>query len=233
MPAYRYYVDHGLNVRSMCEVEGSEQHHLIHVMRAEKGDRVELVNGRGSLAQAEIISISRNTASVRIESVINESSQQSTLILAQALPRLNRLDTIVEKGTELGMTELWLFPGALSERKALNKKQLDRVKHIAVAAMKQSGRLFLPNIRLLSSLIDWERPEGQLFFGDLHPDAPKLYSAEIDKSLTVAIFIGPESGFTGKEEELLKNWGARGVQLHQNVLRTDTAAIAALCYLSQ
>lgn len=233
MPAERYYIDSPLEQHQQATIEGSELHHL-RVMRASVGDTVELVNGRGALATGTIQQMAKHHASLVIQEVTHSPKPSFEIILAQAMPRLNRLDFVLEKGTELGMTQLWLFPGANSERKSLNDNQLAHLRAITVAAMKQCGRLHLPFISILNPLADWSTPTYPLFFGDLDPQAPLFSQAwQQQKPTSGAIFVtGPESGFSTAEISRLKALSGIGVKLHPNILRTDTASIVALSLIT-
>lgn len=166
--------------------------------------------------------------------MVTEAPPPYRLILAQAIPRTNRLEFILEKGTELGMTEIWLFASARSERRNFSEHQEARLKNITIAALKQCGRLFLPTIVMLPQIKDWPKLPYPAFFGDTQPSAPILASAfqKHDGCQEVLFCIGPESGFTPEETTLLQTHGANGVKLHPNILRTDTAALAALSLLS-
>lgn len=233
MPAERYYFNGELKQDESILLQDQEFHHLAHVMRSQPGEQVELVNGRGSLAQGEISSfIKKQGASITIRSVQSYQKGSRRLILAQAMPRMNRLDTILEKGTELGMTDIWLFPGNRSERKDLNRQPLERMQGVMVSAMKQCGRLFLPEMRLMGSLAEWDQFPASSFFGDLDPNAPTLNKAWKGVASEVCFFVGPESGFSPDEIQLLRKRGVVGVKLHDNVLRTDTAALVALTLAS-
>lgn len=229
MPAERFFIDSALEERMEIILEGSEFHHLAHVMRIDEGDITEIVNGQGALARAQLKRREKKKALFEVESVLKQEKPSKKIILAQALPRINRLDFIIEKGTELGATEFWLFPGQLSERKLLTEHQIERLKGQIIASMKQCGRLFLPEIKIRPSINKWERLELPGYFGDLSENAPhflKVYKG--DSSL---FFIGPESGFTENEQRELQKLGAQGVKLHPNILRTDTAALVALTLL--
>jgi len=233
MPQNRYFLDAIFHQDSHVLLEGEEAHHLSRVMRKEKGDPIELVNGKGQLATASIEAIEKNRVHIIIRTLFEPKPPKRRVIICQALPRFNRLETIVEKGTELGMYALWLYPGALSEKKDLSNSQLCRLKAIAIASMKQSGRLDLPLISLHPSLEKWSKLDFPAFFGDLEPEAPSLLSAlKGNISDDLLFFVGPESGFTPKEKEQLKNIHAFGVRLHINTLRTDTAPLAALSIIS-
>ena len=128
------------------------------------------------------------------------------------------------------MTQLWLFPGEHSERKELTEHQLERAKAITVAAMKQCGRLWLPAIELKPKLAAWCGLDFTGLYGDVSPQAPGIRQVweRVAPSKGIVFWIGPESGFSAREEEKLKQLGAHGVKLHPNILRTDTAALVAL-----
>jgi len=232
MPHSRFFLDTLFQVDAESTLSGDEAYHLQRVMRKREGEVVELVNGRNQLAKATILSLEKKYIQLRILE-IEEKFSDRTIILCQALPRLNRLDTIVEKGTELGMTELWLFPGQLSEKKELTSLQIKRLESISVAAMKQCGRLDLPKIILKPSLFTWNYSYQHYlaYFGEFSAAASPFYTV-LPKEKNILFFIGPESGFTLDEESHLRQNNVIGVRLHPNILRTDTAAIAALSMIA-
>lgn len=193
-----------------------------------------MINGRGQLAEAHVARIEKKKAVLRITKVEESPPSPLKAILVQAIPRINRLDLIVEKGTELGMSELWLFPGEKSEKKKLSEQQFNRLKTISISAMKQCGRLYLPPITIHPPLAKWESYPSPSYFGDLSETAPTIFEEWQKKppSNELYFFIGPESGFTNREVELLKENQAKGVSMHENILRTDTAAITALAIIN-
>lgn len=230
MPIDRFFVDSIFNEIEELELESQEFHHLSHVTRSREGDEVEIVNGKGQLAKAVITKLEKRKAKLKIFELLTSSPASLKKILAQALPRLNRLDTIVEKCTELGMDELWLFPGERSEKKELTESQFARIKSLSISAMKQCGRLYLPKIILHPPLKLWKAFPESCFFGDISPNAPTFFEAwqTMPPVGSLAFFIGPESGFSQLEIEIFQKQKAKGVFLNENILRTDTAAIAAL-----
>lgn len=227
MPKERFFTNQELNTNDQIEISGQEFHHLAHVMRIQENEEVELVNGQGILGFATLVKKDKKSALFLINDIYKENLASKKIILAQALPRINRLDMIIEKATELNVTEIWLFPGTLSERKTLTDHQIERLEGLSIAAMKQCGRLFLPKIKICPSLDKWKEFPIYSYFGDVSDDAPHFLKA-YKQNEDVLFFIGPESGFTEKEESLLKTNHVKGVKLHQNILRTDTAAIVAL-----
>lgn len=235
MPAERYFIDANLNIHQQQELSGSEFHHLVHVMRTRKGDLIEVVNGRGTLAQAIVQDLSKDKARLQIEDIYQEPPSSCQLILAQAIVKQNRLEMILEKGTELGVDSFWLFPGDHSAKKEYYPSQLERAHTIIVSAMKQCGRLYLPSIIIKPPINEWDTLSSSSFFGDLDFSAPLF--ATVWQQLTSpsypAIFItGPEGGFSKPEIDLLKKQKALGVKLHSHILRAETASLMALSLLS-
>ncbi|MCB1119475.1 MAG: 16S rRNA (uracil(1498)-N(3))-methyltransferase, partial [Chlamydiia bacterium] len=166
MPAERFFAP-----LPHTSLTGEECRHLIRVMRARVGDTIELIDGKGTLTTAEITAIDKERCLLRPLKQHHFPPTLPPLILAQALPRQNRLDTIVEKGTELGMSTLWLFPGDRSEKKGVS---LERLTAITIAATKQCGRLHLPTIALMPPLTEWENLPTPTYYGTLAPNAPSL-----------------------------------------------------------
>jgi 16S rRNA (uracil1498-N3)-methyltransferase len=230
MPHNRYYLDADFLENEPVSMSGDESHHLIRVLRARPGEKVELVNGRGQLAQATVKEVAKHSAELMIGSVVQENPKPP-LILAMGLPRMNHLEWVIEKGTELNATAFWLFPGIHSEKETLSDSQSERLKHLAISAMKQCGRLDLPTIELKPPLLKWTPQAGTLLFGDTAEDAPYLWDLPLKKPLAspVIVFIGPEKGFDSREREfLLSTMQAKGIRLHPNILRTETAPLVAL-----
>jgi len=232
MPHNRYYVDTGLIEKDFVHLEEEEYHHLVRVLRAKVGEEVELINGNWQLAKARVKEITKKNATLEIQSVLEKKEKGSSYILALGLPRMNHLEWVIEKGTELGAAAFWLFPGLLSEKETVSEGQLARLNHLAISAMKQCGRLDLPAIEVYPPLLAWKPQEGALFFGDTSSNAPYLWECPSPSSDPILFFIGPEKGFAEKEEDFLRNHlKAKGIRLHSNILRAETAPLAALSLL--
>jgi 16S rRNA (uracil1498-N3)-methyltransferase len=236
MPIERYLLEEELSEGEAYSLTDGEFHHLFRVVRARCNDEVEVVNGKGVLARAVITDIAKDRAKLTITQRLHVQPFQQQLILVQGLPKLNRLDFILEKGTELGVDQFILFPGELSIKKEFSPHQQERARAITIAAMKQCGRLFLPQVVLRPPLDEWEDPvPGRLFYGDTNPDAPlfeKVWREGRTDLFPLMFVVGPESGLSQNEEEKLKSLGADGVKIHSNILRTDTASLAALSLMS-
>jgi len=125
------------------------------------------------------------------------------------------------------VTEFWLFPGKLSERKSPSESQLKRLHQVTISALKQCGRLWLPKIVEMEGLLRWKPPSFPLYFGDLNPSAPCL-SSLLSPAPIIGFCVGPEKGFDPGEVEQLKLIGGCGVKLNPNILRAETAAIVGI-----
>ena len=234
MPAERYFLPQELKLGESYQMTEAEFHHLAHVMRSKEGDEIELINGKGFLASAEVIKIAKHFATLKLIKVEYQPPPPYTLILAQAFPKIHRLEDILEKGTELGATSFRLFPGQYSQKKDFFDNQLKRWHAILIAATKQCGRLYLPELILYPPISQWQKQENEtLFFGDTHRDAPLFEQVwKAQPSSAVIFATGPEGGFSPNEITLLKKLGGKGVKLHPNILRTETASLCALSLVS-
>jgi 16S rRNA (uracil1498-N3)-methyltransferase len=228
VPHNRYYVDTYFQEGKSVTVSGDEWRHLTKVSRSKPGDVVELINGKSALAVASVVELERNQARLVVDAV-EEQTPPPPLILAQAIPRMNHLEWIVEKATELGATALWLFPGNLSEKNTLSPHQQERLKNLCIAAMKQCGRFDLPDIVFKPPLQEWQPQGGTFLFGDTSEAAPYLWEVTTAINSPLIMCIGPEKGFDAKEVEFMTlNLKAKGVRLHPNILRAETAPLVAL-----
>ncbi len=232
MPAERFYSPNPLQQGEEVFLTDLEFHHLVNVMRIRENECIEIVNGNGQLATATVKRIEKKRALLHVDLIKTEIAPVHSLILAQAVPRTNRLEFILEKGTELGVTEIWLFPSARSEKRSFTEHQIERLNAILIAAMKQCGRLFLPKLLFMPMIKEWKEVPQRAYFGDTSPDAPLFLDLWDKKSATTFFCIGPESGFSEEEILLLRSKNLMGVKLHSNILRTDTAALTALSLVS-
>lgn len=229
MPAERFYLAVDFIEKTFVSLEGQELHHLAHVMRIRTGEEIELINGKGALAQARLDTLSKHSASLEILSCQQTPLPQANKILAIPFLRPAKLEWILEKGTELGIHRFWLYPAEHSEKSDLSLHQIERLRHIVIGALKQSGRLDLPSLEIFDKFQDLFYEEALLLFGDTQKNAPPFPKT---LSKTPIVFItGPESGFSHKEREILSQKGM-GVCLHPNILRAETAPLVAAVLLS-
>jgi 16S rRNA (uracil1498-N3)-methyltransferase len=223
MPHNRFYTPSELLAGAEVVLNDTESDHLVKVVRVRVGEQVELVNGRGVLALAR-----REANALRVESVQHEAPPLER-ILALALTRPALLEWAVEKGCELGATAFWLFPGQLSDKQELSAAQKGRLAHIAIAALKQCGRLYLPPLIDKPALRSWGALAETVLCADPAPHLPYFWELTLERQAAWVWCIGPERGFHEEErahlEQVLK---AQSCRLHPHTLRAETAPLVAL-----
>jgi len=243
----RVYVDAALSPGGVLELPAVAAAHLTKVLRARSGDELILFTGDGREFAGAIESIRGSRVTVAVSGahgVDRESPLAVTLV--QCVPRGDRMDFIVQKATELGVARI--VP-VLSQRSVvrLDPSQAEsKAAHwraVAVSACEQCGRNRLPVIEAPCQLIRYlgdsygrssERSNvhsgangPRLLF---EPDLGSSGDALIVRA-AVEIAIGPEGGFTAEEIEAFRVSGFRTVKLGPRVLRTETAALAAIAWL--
>jgi 16S rRNA (uracil1498-N3)-methyltransferase len=218
-----------------------ESHHLLHVLRAREGQRVDVFNGEGGTGEAEILSIRKKSVALRVVSRRQTPKPDVGLVLIQALPREQKMDLIVQKATELGVDRIIpvLTEHAvvrLGADQAGDKKA--RWEKIVLNAAKQSGVAWLPTIetpRPLSDVLATHPPYDLFLVCALHeaarPLKDVLSQTPRKQPLTAAVVVGPEGDFSAAELDAIRAAGAIPVDLGGSVLRTETAALYALSVL--
>jgi hypothetical protein len=126
MPKERFFIDTPFIETETVSLEGTEFHHFAHVMKMKKGDEVDLVNGKGALSKAVVISVDRQRASLKIISTSLTPLSSPRFILAVPLMRPSKLEWVLEKGTELGADAFWLYQ-AEGSTKASMRSSLTRL----------------------------------------------------------------------------------------------------------
>ena len=236
----RVYVDATLEPGTRVTLQGSAASHVTRVLRLRPADVLTLFNGRGGECAASIEKSDSGSVTVLVgEHRAVERESPLTLTLAQGVSRGERMDLVVQKATELGLSELMPL---LTERSVvrLDAQQAARkVAHwrgIAVAACEQSGRNRLPEVATPAVLPEFTAMASSAVGGVrllLSPGAA-LRLDDVPAPVThVTVLIGPEGGLTESEEELARSAGFLPVRLGPRVLRTETAAIAALTLLQR
>ncbi|HSW71878.1 MAG TPA: RsmE family RNA methyltransferase [Chlamydiales bacterium] len=227
MPVNRFFLDASFSPHDSLPIEGEELAHM-RVLRLQPGEELELINGKGSLATCTLNEMLKTQALVKIEKVHYEKTLPSRCLLVLPMIRMPKLEWILEKGTELGVTSFSVFIADNSEKEQLTLNQRNRLKNLLISAMKQCGRLDLPEFHLFSSLQEIPLIEGHRFFGDTKKEAPLLINQSLPLPLTDTLFFtGPEKGFTEAEISYFQQHHIIGVKLSPYILRTETAPIAA------
>ena len=235
MRAARFFLDEPLATGTRIALPERVAHHALRVLRLRDGDPVVLFNGTGGEFAAQL-SISKSNAYATIDtfsSVERETSLRVKLI--QSWVAADKLDWIIEKSVELGVDSISLAPAQRSvvriEGERMDKR-LGRLRELIVAACAQCGRNRIPRIEASPTLAA-SLEEG---VGDdmsralLPPGAERPLVAAASKN-GIVLAVGPEGGFDDEELALARRLGYAACHLGPRVLRTETAAPAALAAL--
>lgn len=209
------------------ELPPGEARHASRSLRVESGDRILLFDGEGGEWEAEVLRV----AGTRVFALPGEprpAAPRRELVIATAVPKGSRLDWMVEKLAELGVSEI--LPVRFRRGVAsIGDGKRARLERIAVAAAKQSGRAVLPRIAAEIPIADLAKRAGPSA-RVASPGAAATLAASGRPSMVI---VGPEGGLTVEEEAALRTAGALPVSLGPGILRIETAAVAAAAVVSQ
>lgn len=228
----RFYVDFALSPDSVVELPDNVVRHL-NVLRVKNTEEIVLFNGNGKAYPALPEVLEKRRASVRIlreEATDNESPLNITLV--QAVSAAERMDFTLQKSVELGVTEI---RPVISERCVVRlsgeraEKRVARWQEIVVSACEQSGRNIVPKVLPLTTYAQalQQLPQETAKLLMSLNRAQKLSDVR-PQSGKVVFMVGPEGGWTEKEEQQAFDAGFQSVTLGKRVLRTETASLAAI-----
>lgn len=203
-----------------------ESKHCVRVLRLKQGSQVELLNGKGLSAIAEIDDDHPKKCRLKILSTEFFPSNKEIHLALAPTKNMDRMEWLVEKATEIGLTKLSFLKCDHNERGQL---KLDRLEKIAISAMKQSKRYYLPEITELVSFQSFVENHPNGFIGHCYP-AEKIALNLISESKV--FLIGPEGDFSENEVNLALQNGYQAVILSDFRLRTETAALISVMKLS-
>lgn len=233
----RFYCASPLQPGSAITLPPEIAHHL-HVLRAAPGYAMSLFDGRGNEFSATLSEIGKKHAIAEIhEQVERDTELPYLLTLAQALPEASKMDWIIEKAVEFGISAIQPIAAQRSVVKLTPERAEKKRQHwqgIIIAASEQSGRTRLARLEELADLASW--------LAKPHPAIRLLLTPRAGHSLSawarsqgpqdVTLSVGPEGGFNEKEEALLIDQGAIPVSMGGRILRTETAGLAALAIVN-
>lgn len=230
MKQVRFYCE---SIREgLVRLTPDQAHHLVNVLRLTVGGRVELFDGKGTVAQAVIKDIAHKAVTLQVEQIRTESARTTgRVIIAASIAKAQRFDWLVTKCTELGVDHIAAVIFERTVKLAKGISSSDRFNNLTIAAAKQCGRIFLPKItgpadlQQTLSLLKNDYPDARLILGDADPKIRSATKIEHNDKDIVA-FVGPEGGLTEEELNLLKSAGASAVRLTDTTLRIETAALA-------
>jgi len=240
--ANRFFLSEPPGARSLIRVEGEEHHHLSRVARVRKGDAVELFDGRGGVYQAVVASSGRGGTVVRILSRQGAFIPRSSLTLAMSLLKPPVLESVIRGAVELAVSVLVFIAAERSVVKssALSEARLGRWSRIAREAAKQCKTGAVPEIRPPRTLADFLREdvsEVKIFLSErggepLGDIVTGGRGGEAGTPASASMLVGPEGGWSAREERLMREAGHRPASLGRSLLRAETAALCGLSLLS-
>ncbi len=224
MSNIRLFFEESLSLNLISKLDKSQSHYLSKVMRINIGQSFSLFNQSGEW-EAKIKEISKGIVAFSVIKKLRSAIDEREIWLAFSPIKLNYLNLMIQKATELGVTK---FIPILTERTIVRKLNDKRVNKIIIEASEQSNRLKVPKLEKILKLNEFLKlnQNTNIIFGDLNTDNSKINFKSSDP---LCILIGPEGDFTVKEREnILKLKKLIPLKINQNILRSETAAISML-----
>jgi 16S rRNA (uracil1498-N3)-methyltransferase len=229
----RLYCPGDLSAGATRNLPEPAAHHAARVLRVNAGDPLIVFNGEGGEVHAQVVAVGKRGVSIRIGRWHEREAESPVAVsLVQGLSARERMDFTVQKAVELGVAEIFPVETRRSVMRLAHERAERRVEHwqnLAISACEQSGRNRVPRVHAVSALSDWL---------GAHPadaDLRLILSAGSESSLRdlspptrITLLAGPEGGFAPEELEMTLACGFTAMRLGPRILRTETAAIAAL-----
>lgn len=215
---------------NMAVIKGEEAQHISRVLRMKKGDKVTLCDGEGMFYDATLTDFEDKTVTAEITSqYVAQTEPKVQLTVFQGVPKNPKLETIIQKLTEIGAVRLVPMDTRRAVAKLDKSAKVDRLRKIAQEAAKQSKRGIVPEVL---DAVPFKKAVEMAAKADL---ALIPYEQESEVSIkkalagktpeTVSVMIGPEGGFDEDEILLAKEAGVQSVTLGKRILRTETAPL--------
>lgn len=218
------------DILSTLKLDEEESNHAVKVLRMKAGDSLQIVDGKGGYYEAKISDAHHKHCGVEIVETISEFEKRPYHLHIAIAPTKNieRLEWFIEKATEIGIDEITPIICEHSERKIV---KIDRLDKIAVSAMKQSKKAYLPVINEPVSMLSFVSncKEEQKFIAHCMSDSERVdLSSAYKPGADVVVLIGPEGDFSPAELKQTLNNGFVPVVMGQSRLRTETAGVVAV-----
>lgn len=235
----RFYCNEQITLNQPFELPDNVRHHAVRVLRLKQGDSLILFNGQGGEFFSEIIAINKNTSTIKILQYNDyERDSPLTIELAQAICANDKMDWIIQKSVEMGVSRIQPVTTTRSVIKLSSERAAKRLQHwqqIAIAACEQCGRNRVPDVLPPLSLPHWL---GEIKNHALSTHTNLLLLPTAEKKLSeltpnpnnaaCTLLIGPEGGFTPEEERAALHAHFEPILVGKRILRTETAALATI-----
>jgi 16S rRNA (uracil1498-N3)-methyltransferase len=209
---------------STVTLSGDEHHHLAHSLRCSRDNVVFVTNGRGLIVECRVGEVARSTTVAEVVSVVEDKQPTRELVLALGMIKKDRFERAFEQCTELGITRCVPFGSGKAKLKPHSTKYLERLRKIAIAAIKQSFRSCLPHVSEpipFEGLVSAARKIERTVVGHWNGPTPQPQG-----DLSTLVIVGPEGGLTDAELGELRETGAEMAGVSPHRLRSETAAVA-------
>ena len=225
----RLYFSDKIQSDLVAHLKKEQSHYLKDVMRLKEGDTFSVFNNQGEW-NASIVSYEKQVAKIKITAKFRDKKNEQNIWLAFTPIKQNPLNFIIQKGTELGVQK---FIPILSERTIVKDINIERIKKIIIESAEQSNRISVPEIVKLETLKNFISnfpKKGCLVFCDINCNQSNLKKILSQNDLDpICILIGPEGDFSSNERKLIVALEqSQSISLAKNILRTETAAVAAI-----
>ena len=228
MTYIRLFFKENLSDNLNSNLDRSQSHYISKVMRIKEGESFSLFNDSGEW-EAKINEIKKGIVNFIIVKKLKNSENNSEIWLAFTPIKLNYLNFMIQKATELGVTK---FIPILSERTMVRDLNSERLNKVIIEASEQSNRIKLPKLEKLVKFKDFIKlyKDTDIVFGDLNSTNDQI---KINKDSAVCILIGPEGDFSENErKEILDLKNVKSLKINKNILRAETAAISIISIIS-
>jgi 16S rRNA (uracil1498-N3)-methyltransferase len=229
----RLYFPGDIPAHGVFNAPAEQAHHVAHVLRLAPGEAIVVFDGRGREYPATIERIAKSGVTVRVgEASLVDRESPLPVTLAQGISSGDRMDYTIQKAVELGVHTIQPLATERSVVRLSSERAVKRVAHwqaVAVAACEQCGRNRVPDVLPVAPLTNWlVRIAADVRRLTLMPDAPRALREIGRPSAPVVLLVGPEGGLAPREDADAQGAGFEPVRLGPRVLRTETAALAAL-----
>ena len=230
----RIYLDKRLDLDLDLILEKEDAHYLKNVMRLKEGHNVYLFNSKDGEFKGEVISSDKKNTKIKLISKIENINKPGKISLIFSLIKSSKIDYLIQKCTEVGVKS---FIPVISEKSVIKNLNIKRIEKIIKESCEQSNQLFLPAIHEVEKFEQKLKSIDKnsiVFFADINSSNKKIdENIKTNKNCEFYLLIGPEGDFSLKERDLLnKMSNCFPISLGQNILRSETAAVAGLAILN-
>jgi len=229
----RIFINLPLDEHQSVELPRETSHYLSRVLRLPVEAKLRIFNGLGGEYQAHICSLTKNSASIKIDSFdATDNSSPLHIHLGISLSKGDRMDFVIQKATELGVAEISLLSSERTEVKLKGErldKKVDHWRKVSISACEQCGSNRVPIIHPPVSLPQWLAKRDEPIKLIMQPDTAQPLQHE--SPAAVALLIGPEGGFSEQEVKAANAAAFDSISLGPRILRTETAPLVAISIL--